>query len=183
LGRIYGWVKTDMLDILRDAVGGLIMLGLIGIGIMFILTTLQFALGLISMLVIVIACLCASIATWITSLFKKGKPSQEPNAGPELQFPTAVREVDFDSPLNYRPLGAERPQFSVCFSFQDGTVRNFVRGTDCQTAIRRAKEITEWPGAQDGSIKRVIITNGNNDPIFEWTYGQGVTFAKFSNGL
>jgi hypothetical protein len=170
-----------MIEAFYWLITGLVWLGLIGLALFFVLTGLQFVLSIAAMVICFVVFI--AMALWKLTCKFLGIRGQEPNAGPELQIPTAVREVDFDSPLDYCPVGAERPQFSVCFFFQDGTVRNFVRGTDCQTAIRRAKEITEWPGAKDGSIKRVIITNGKNDPIFEWTYGQGVTFAKYSSGL
>jgi len=167
-----------MIETFYWAITGLIWLGLIGAGVFVILAGLQFVVW-IATIVICFAVIIANVLWKWTCKFLEIR-AQEPNTEPRLQIPNALREVDFDPKA---PVGVELPQFSVCFFRQDGTASTFLRGIDCQTAIRRAKEITEWPGAQDGSIKRVIITNGKNDPIFEWTYGQGVTFAKYSSGL
>jgi hypothetical protein len=113
----------------------------------------------------------AATVVWSWTCKLLGLKDQELKAERELQIPTVVREVDFDVPTV-----VESPQFSVWFFYSDLIPRNFIRGVDAQTALHRAKEITEWPGAQDGSIRRVIVTNEDNQTIFEWTHAQGVRF-------
>lgn len=71
---------------------------------------------------------------------------------------------------------SERPEFSVCQFFEDGTyeyVRQFV---GAEEAVEAAKHYTESVGAKVGTTVRVIITDGGDCACFEWVRGKGVVF-------
>lgn len=67
-------------------------------------------------------------------------------------------------------------EFSVYQFFPDGTserVREFV---SMEEAVEGARHYCSSVGARMGTTVRVIITDGGDYTVFEWQYGQGVTF-------
>jgi hypothetical protein len=72
----------------------------------------------------------------------------------------------------------ERPEFSVYQFFPDDTYEAVVRFVDPKTAVEKAKVLTETVGARIGTTRRVIITDGGDYCVFEWRYGEGVTFPR-----
>ncbi len=67
-------------------------------------------------------------------------------------------------------------EYSVCQFFPDGGYEYAVRYVDAETAVTKAKMLTESVGARIGTTVRVIITDGGDCTNFEWTFGKGVTF-------
>ena len=53
---------------------------------------------------------------------------------------------------------------------------------DIETALKTAKSFTERPAALIGVIRRVIITDGGDCMVFEWKFGEGVTFPPRKEG-
>ena len=67
-------------------------------------------------------------------------------------------------------------EFSVCQFFADESYEYVIRFVDAETAVRKAKALTETVGARLGTTKRIIIADGGDCTNFEWQFGQGVTF-------
>jgi hypothetical protein len=67
-------------------------------------------------------------------------------------------------------------EFSVYQFFPDGScerVREFVGpGEAVETAFRYSRSI----GAQLGTTQRIIITDAGDCTVFEWRFGEGVTY-------
>jgi hypothetical protein len=47
---------------------------------------------------------------------------------------------------------------------------------EAEAAATLAVECSRRPAAVAGFIRRIIITDGGDDTVFEWRYGEGVTF-------
>jgi hypothetical protein len=76
----------------------------------------------------------------------------------------------------------ERDEFSVYLFFPDESSfceRQFIGARE---AVELAAECSRRPAAIAGSIRRIIITDGGDDTVFEWLYGQGVTFPRQMEG-
>lgn len=69
-----------------------------------------------------------------------------------------------------------RGEFSVCQFFPDGGYEYVVQNVDAETAVKRAKALTESVGGRMGTTVRVIITDGGDCTNFEWVFGKGVTY-------
>ena len=67
-------------------------------------------------------------------------------------------------------------EFSVVQFFEDGTYEYVRRNVGPAEAVETARRYTESVGAQIGTTRRVIITDGGDFTNFEWRYGKGVTY-------
>ena len=47
-----------------------------------------------------------------------------------------------------------------------------------EEAQEAAQHYTSSPGAQQGALRRVIITDGDDRTVFEWKHGEGVVVGK-----
>lgn len=68
--------------------------------------------------------------------------------------------------------------FSVCQFFPDGGYEYVVRRVNAETAVTKAKALTNSVGGRMGTTRRVIIVDGGDSIVFEWVYRQGITFPK-----
>ena len=70
-------------------------------------------------------------------------------------------------------------EFSVWIFFPEPPGGNVAeaRFISAGQAVKLAREITARPAAKYGLIERVIITDGGDYTVFEWTAGKGVTFV------
>jgi hypothetical protein len=67
-------------------------------------------------------------------------------------------------------------QFSVYQFFSNDKYEEVLRFVDAETAVRRAKSLTEPVGDRPGTtVVRVIITDALDLTVFEWQRGKGVT--------
>lgn len=76
------------------------------------------------------------------------------------------------------PDDLDRPEFSVCQFFEDDTheyVRQFVGAKE---AVETAHHYCFSVGAKLGTTRRVIITDGDDFTVFEWKFGEGVTYPR-----
>jgi hypothetical protein len=69
-------------------------------------------------------------------------------------------------------------EYSVCQFFSDETYEYVRRYVSAEEAMRAALHYTQSVGAQFGSTRRVIITDGGDCCCFEWKFGEGVTFPR-----
>lgn len=67
-------------------------------------------------------------------------------------------------------------EFSVAQFFDGGAYEYVRQWIDAEEAVRLAREVTQRPGALIGAPARVIITDGGDETVFEWKFGQGVVF-------
>lgn len=67
-------------------------------------------------------------------------------------------------------------EFSVVLYFPTGDYLYERRNLDAETAVRLAKKCTQRPAAFAGLVPRIIITDGEDNTVFEWKHGEGVTF-------
>lgn len=67
-------------------------------------------------------------------------------------------------------------EFSVWQFFADEVHEPLLRFVDGRTAVERARHATLSVGARIGTVRRVIITDGGDHTVFEWRFGEGVTF-------
>jgi hypothetical protein len=69
-----------------------------------------------------------------------------------------------------------RGEFSVYCYFPDGTWEDQVRFVTVEEAMRVAERLTRNVGARLGTTRRVIITDGGDDTVWEWQHGKGITW-------
>lgn len=69
-------------------------------------------------------------------------------------------------------------EFSVYQFFPNGSYEASARFVDAETAVKRAKALTETVGARLGTTVKVIITDGGDCTNFEWKFGEGVVYPK-----
>ena len=67
-------------------------------------------------------------------------------------------------------------EFSVFQEFEDGTQECVRTRVDAESAVNAAHHYCHSIGAQIGTTRRVIITDGGDCTNFEWKFGEGVTF-------
>jgi hypothetical protein len=67
-------------------------------------------------------------------------------------------------------------EFSVVQFFADETHEYVRRWVGAEEAVTVAKHYTESVGAQIGTTRRVIVTDGGDCCCFEWRFGEGVTY-------
>lgn len=69
-------------------------------------------------------------------------------------------------------------RYSVYQFFPDESYEQNATGLNDKSAVLRAKALTETVGARIGTTRRVIITDSGDCIVFEWKYGEGVTFPR-----
>jgi hypothetical protein len=69
-------------------------------------------------------------------------------------------------------------EFSVFQFFPDDSYERVLSFVGPAHAVRTAKQLTETVGARIGTTRKVIITDGGDDTVFEWKFGEGVTYPK-----
>lgn len=67
-------------------------------------------------------------------------------------------------------------KFQVWTFFKDGTYEPDDDWTDLETAVKRAKSISESVGAQTGMITDIKIVDTGDCTVFHWVEGDGVVF-------
>jgi hypothetical protein len=67
-------------------------------------------------------------------------------------------------------------QYSVCLWFMDGQYDYDVRFVSMERAVERANQIAHSIGGKLGTTTRIIVTDGGDSIVWEWQYGQGITF-------
>jgi len=67
-------------------------------------------------------------------------------------------------------------EFSVCQFFEDETYEYFKRFVGAKEAVDAAHFLSHNVAANIGITRRVIITDGGDYTVFEWKYGEGVTY-------
>ena len=73
-------------------------------------------------------------------------------------------------------------RYSVYQFFDDGTNEQVRAGVFLDEAMKAAKHYTTSVAVQIGVVKRVIVTDGGDDIVFEWQYGVGVVFPRRTDG-
>jgi hypothetical protein len=71
-----------------------------------------------------------------------------------------------------------RAEFSVAQFFADGSWQYVRRYVGVEAAVEAAYHYTHSVGAQVGTTRRVIITDGGDLVAFEWQFGAGVVFPS-----
>lgn len=66
--------------------------------------------------------------------------------------------------------------FSVYQFFPDDNCECFKAHVNAEEAVKAAKHLSSSVGAQIGTTRRVIITDSGDSAVFEWKYGEGVTW-------
>jgi hypothetical protein len=70
----------------------------------------------------------------------------------------------------------DRGEFSVYQFFLDDKYERVLDFVDAETAVKKAKSLSQSVGAKLGMTVRIIITDGGDHTVFEWKRGEGVTF-------
>ena len=72
----------------------------------------------------------------------------------------------------------DRPEFSVVAFYDDGLHQYIKRWMDAEEAVKMAAGLVEMvlDVKQTGGVNRIIITDGGDHTVFEWTRDKGVTF-------
>ena len=73
--------------------------------------------------------------------------------------------------------------FSVYLFFPDDTSEQVRRGVPDREAVEAAHHYCPCVGAKLGTTRRVIITDEDDFCVFEWKYGQGITWPTPADGL
>lgn len=76
---------------------------------------------------------------------------------------------------------ATQGEFSVHQFFPDGSSECLRQFVGPEEAVLTARDYTRRPAALIGIIARVIITDGGDNCVFEWRYGEGVVFPPADN--
>lgn len=66
--------------------------------------------------------------------------------------------------------------FSVCQFFEDESYEYVRRFVTAEEAVKAAQHYTTSPGARLGFTRRVIITDTGDSCVFEWKFGEGITW-------
>jgi hypothetical protein len=67
-------------------------------------------------------------------------------------------------------------EFSVYQFFENGTYERVREFVSVGEAVEAFKHYASSVGAQIGITVRVIITDGYDNTVAEWKYGEGITF-------
>ena len=67
-------------------------------------------------------------------------------------------------------------EFSVYQWFPDDSYEQVYQFVDAETAVEKAMFYSTNVAAKAGFTKRVIITDGGDNCVWEWKYGEGVVF-------
>lgn len=76
-----------------------------------------------------------------------------------------------------------RAEYSVFQFFPDETYERVTEFVGAEAAVKAAAALTRSVSAKLGTTRRVIITDGGDFTVFEWKFGQGVTFPPPLGGL
>ncbi len=68
-------------------------------------------------------------------------------------------------------------EFSVYQFFPDESYEAVKRFVGLEEAVKTAHHCCTSVGAQIGTTRRVIITDGGDCIAFEWIFGEGITFG------
>jgi hypothetical protein len=71
---------------------------------------------------------------------------------------------------------SEQDDFNVVQFFADDSYEYVMRWVSALDAVMRAKGLSESVGGRIGTTRRVIVTDGDDYTVFEWKFGEGVTF-------
>lgn len=66
--------------------------------------------------------------------------------------------------------------FDVWQFFPDDTYERMRSRLTAKEAVEEAKRLTETLGGRLGTTRRVIITDDGDNTVFEWRFGEGVTY-------
>jgi hypothetical protein len=69
-----------------------------------------------------------------------------------------------------------RGEFSVWVFFPDDRHEARIRFVGARVAFEAAEALTRNVGGKLGTISRIIITDGGDHTVFEWKFGEGITF-------
>jgi hypothetical protein len=67
-------------------------------------------------------------------------------------------------------------RFDVWVWFPEGLHHRVGEGLEAEAAVRLASDYSRRPAARFGIIREIRIVDGGDDTVFEWRYGEGVTF-------
>jgi hypothetical protein len=67
-------------------------------------------------------------------------------------------------------------QFSVYQFFKDDTYERVREFVSAEEAVKTFKHYTSNVASKLGVVARVIITDGGDNTVAEWKYGEGITF-------
>jgi hypothetical protein len=67
-------------------------------------------------------------------------------------------------------------EFTVVQFFADDSYEYVKRWITAAEAVPLAKRLSESVGGRIGTTRRIIITDGGDYTVFEWKFGQGVTY-------
>lgn len=73
-------------------------------------------------------------------------------------------------------MSKDRDEYSVCQFFEDDSYEYVRRFVGAEEAVKAAKHYCTSVGAQLGTTRRVIITDGGDCINFEWQFGKGITY-------
>jgi hypothetical protein len=69
-------------------------------------------------------------------------------------------------------------EFSVVEYYDDDRCAYVERWLDPESAFKLARRCADAAMAASGLVARVIILDGEDFTVFEWKFGEGVTFPK-----
>lgn len=72
----------------------------------------------------------------------------------------------------------EGHRFSVCQFLEDGSYEYIVRDESAETAMMKFCSVASSPTAVMGFVKRVIITDSEDNTNAEWIFGKGLVFPR-----
>jgi hypothetical protein len=73
-------------------------------------------------------------------------------------------------------------EFSVVQFFVDDSYEYVSRELGGKEAVQLAANLAHSVGGRIGTTRRIIITDGDDCTVFEWKYGDGVTFPPEAVG-
>lgn len=73
-------------------------------------------------------------------------------------------------------------EFSLYWWDPQGCQHEELRYVDAGRAVDRAGTLSRGPAAQLGMVKRIMITDGGDYAVFEWTHEDGITFPPERRG-
>jgi hypothetical protein len=73
-------------------------------------------------------------------------------------------------------------EFSVCQFFPDEHYEYVARFIDGKAAVELAAQLSKSVGARSGITRRIIIVDGLDNTVFEWRFGEGITFPPEAVG-
>ena len=72
-----------------------------------------------------------------------------------------------------------RAEFSVYQFFPDDSYEEVLRFVEAGPRFQMAAQLSQSVGARIGTTVRIIITDGGDFTVFEWLYGEGITFPTW----